>query len=69
MLDIIDLLGWDEELCRACDIPLAILPETVPSDAHFGDVDPRLLGGDPGPGIPIMAVLADQQSGMFGQAC
>ena len=65
----LDELAWDAELCRACDIPPEILPEAVPSDAHFGDVDPRLLGGDAGPGIPITAVLADQQSGMFGQAC
>jgi glycerol kinase len=65
----LDTLAWDTELCAACDIPLEILPEAVPSDAHFGEVDPRLLGGDAGPGIPITAVLADQQSGMFGQAC
>jgi glycerol kinase len=65
----LDELAWDAELCRACDIPLEILPDAVASDAHFGDVDPRLLGGDAGPAIPVTAVLADQQSGMFGQAC
>ena len=37
--------------------------------ADFGEVDPRLLGGDPGPGIPVTAILADQQAGLFGQAC
>ena len=62
-------LAWDAELCAACGIPQEILPEAVPSDALFGEVDPRLLGGDAGPGIPVTAVLADQQSGMFGQAC
>ena len=65
----LDELAWDDELCRACDIPREILPDAVASDAHFGDVDPRLLGGDAGPPIPVTAVLADQQSGMFGQAC
>ena len=65
----LDSLSWDADLCRECDIPVEILPDAVPSDAHFGDVDPKLLGGDAGPGIPVMAVLADQQSGMFGQAC
>jgi len=62
-------LGWDAALLAACDIPAEILPPAVASDAHFGDVDPRLLGGDPGPGIPVTGILADQQAGLFGQAC
>ena len=62
-------LGWDAELAAACDIPLELLPPAVASDAHFGEVDPRLFGGEPGPGIPVTAILADQQAGMFGQAC
>jgi glycerol kinase len=61
-------LTWDAELCATCDIPVELLPAAVPSDAHFGDVDPGLLGGD-GPPIPVHAILADQQAGMYGQAC
>lgn len=62
-------LDWDTTLLAACGIPRELLPEAVASDSHFGEVDPRLLGGDPGPGIPITGILADQQSGLFGQAC
>ncbi len=62
-------LGWDATLCDACDIPAEILPALGPSDSLFGEVDPRLLGGDAGPGIPVTGILADQQAGLFGQAC
>lgn len=65
-------LSWDADLLARCGVPAEILPEALASDAHFGEVDPRLLGGPgtpAGPGIPVTAVLADQQSGMFGQAC
>ena len=46
-------LGWDAALLAACGIPAEILPPAVASDSHFGEVDPRLLGGDAGPGIPV----------------
>jgi glycerol kinase len=62
-------LDWDARLLSACDVPREILPAAVPSDSHFGEVDPRLLGGDAGPGIPVTGILADQQAGLFGQAC
>jgi glycerol kinase len=62
-------LGWDATLCEACDIPAELLPAPVASDSHFGEVDPRLFGGDAGPPIPVTAILADQQAGLFGQAC
>lgn len=61
----LDQLAWDEELCAMLDIPVAVLPSVESSDAHFGVVDDSL----PGAGAPIRAVLADQQAGMFGQAC
>lgn len=61
----LERLAWDEELCAMLGIPLGIFPSVESSDAHFGVVDASL----PGAGAPIRAVLADQQAGMFGQAC
>jgi glycerol kinase len=62
-------LGWDTTLLAACGIPAEVLPPAVASDSNFGEVDPRLFGGDAGPGIPVTGILADQQAGLFGQAC
>ena len=56
---------WDAELCALLDIPVALLPDATPSDADFGVTDPGLFGA----AVPIRAVMADQQAGMFGQAC
>lgn len=58
-------LSWDEDLCDRLGIPVALLPEALPSDAEFGIVSTAILPGD----VPIRAVLADQQASMFGQAC
>jgi glycerol kinase len=62
-------LDWDEHLSEACGIPMELLAPALPSDAHFGDAQPSVLGGGSGADIPITAILADQQAGMFGQAC
>ena len=37
-------LAWDEQLCARAGVPLALLPEAVPSDAAFGDADPTVFG-------------------------
>lgn len=65
----LDRLAWDEEICAACGIPLALLAPARPSSSDFGEMSPAELQL-PGSGVvPITAVMADQQSGMFGQAC
>jgi len=61
----IHTLKWDSELLGMLDIPEVIFPKILDSDGDFGNVDRTILDAD----IPIRAVLADQQSGMFGQAC
>ena len=58
-------LDWDAELCALLDVPVSLLPEARPSDDHFGVVDASILPGQ----VPILAVLADQQASMYGQAC
>ncbi|MCW2522992.1 MAG: glycerol kinase, partial [Frankiales bacterium] len=54
---------WHPELLELFEIPAAVLPEIVPSlDAHG-------LARTVVPGAPITALLGDQQSALFGQAC
>lgn len=61
--------AWDEEFCAILDIPTSLLPEIVPSAGWFGDVAPGVIPGAEGHTIPILAVLGDQQAGLFGEAC
>lgn len=61
----IHTLQWDAELLGKLDIPTSIFPEVIDSDGDFGFVDRSILDHQ----IPIRAILADQQSGLFGQAC
>lgn len=54
---------WDDELLNIFDIPKAILPKVLPSNAHFGDCD--IFGKS----IPIHGILGDQQAALMGQNC
>lgn len=56
-------LQWDEKMLEALQIPKAMLPEVKDSASHFGVYDSSQ--GD----IPITAMIGDQQSALFGQAC
>ena len=56
---------WDEELLQLFTIPASLLPQVLPSSAHFGDAKADLLGQS----IAIGGVAGDQQSALFGQAC
>ncbi len=61
----LESLTWDAELCATLGIPLEIFPEAVASDSDFGLSSATVLGAE----VPVRAVLADQQAGLFGQAC
>ena len=65
MLFDIRELAWDETILERLDIPLSILPETLPSQGAFG----VWQGAPGGPEIPILGVAGDQQAATFGQAC
>ena len=67
----LDTLDWETDLCARAGVPRSLLPEAVPSDAAFGETDPAVFGdlADGVRGVPVTAVLGDQQAGMFGQAC
>lgn len=58
-------LKWDRELCDLFQVPMSMLPEIKPCNAHFGDIDKRYLGR----AIPITGVAGDQQASLIGQAC
>ncbi|MEO6015711.1 MAG: glycerol kinase GlpK [Polaromonas sp.] len=56
---------WDTELLELLGIPPSLMPQVLPSSAHYGAVRADLLGH----AIPIGGVAGDQQSALFGQAC
>ena len=60
---------WHQGLCESYGIPLALLPEVRPSNSHFGFVDASVFERGSEASVPIMAILADQQAGLYGQAC
>jgi glycerol kinase len=60
-------LKWDNALLKACNIPRAILPVVKNSGAIFGRTQNNPAGLPSG--IPIAAVLGDQQAALYGQGC
>ena len=56
---------WDAELLDLMGIPASLMPQVMPSSAHYGKVLSELLGN----AIVIGGVAGDQQSALFGQAC
>jgi glycerol kinase len=58
---------WDPELANYFEIPMKLLPRIMPS------IDPKAYGvvscGSSLDGVPIGAVLGDQQAALFGQLC
>jgi glycerol kinase len=62
----IDRLAWDEELLSLFGLNPAVMPEVRPSSSvHTVTVGERALPG----GVPIAALVGDQQAALFGQAC
>lgn len=56
-------LDWDDELLAVFDIPRGILPTIRPSSGVLG------TAVEPLNNVPIGAIIGDQQSATFGQAC
>ena len=63
MLYNIHTLCWDEEICRALNIPAVMLPEVRGSSEIYGTCN---LGGV---AVPIAGAAGDQQAALFGQTC
>ena len=63
----IKTLKWDEELLEILDIPKEILPKAQASGSIFGMTHEGIAGLSSG--IPIAAVMGDQQAALYGQGC
>ncbi|WP_125152320.1 glycerol kinase GlpK [Clostridium rectalis] len=63
MLFNINTLQWDEELLSYFDIPIAMMPEVMPSSHLFGHSDKVLFGKE----IAVSGIAGDQQAALFGQ--
>jgi glycerol kinase len=61
-------LSWDPELCERFGVPMAVLPEIVPSIGELAETAPGSLGDVPA-GISVTGVLGDQQASLFAQGC
>ena len=61
MLMDLETLQWDDDLLACMRVPRAVLPEIRPSMSDFG------VTGEPVAGIPLTAVIGDQQASLFGQ--
>lgn len=65
---------WDRDLLKILDIPAAILPRVQNPGSVFGHTrgqknSGRQSGSGLPSGIPITAVLGDQQAALYGQGC
>ncbi len=54
---------WDSDLLMEIGVPTHMLPEIVASVGHIGSCVGSLSG------VPLTAVLGDQQAALFGQVC
>ena len=57
---------WDEELLGILGIPASLLPEIRDNDSGFAQTSGLDFLPD---GIPVAALIGDQQSALFGQTC
>lgn len=55
--------AWDADLCLEIGIPAAMLPRIVDSIGMIGECVGPLEG------VPLAAILGDQQAALFGQVC
>ncbi|MDH3731628.1 MAG: glycerol kinase GlpK [Acidimicrobiia bacterium] len=62
MLMGLSSLSWEPELCDAFGVPIRALPSIVPSSGSLGECRGVLEG------VPLAAILGDQQAALFGQA-
>jgi glycerol kinase len=65
MLFNINELKWDDQIIKALDIPMSMLPEVKPSSCIYGYTDAVLFGQ----AIPLAGDAGDQHAALFGQTC
>ena len=59
----LDTLDWSDELLGAMGVPRSMMAEVLPSIGRVGTGTGVLEG------VPISAILGDQQAALFGQTC
>jgi len=65
MLMDLHRLQWQKEILSELQIPAGMLPDIHPSSYHYGDAAaPEIIAG-----VPIAALLGDQQAALTGQTC
>ncbi len=69
MIFDVDKLCWDEYLCEKLGIPMAMLPEPMPSSKVYGTVAKSVMGIEDLAGVPISGAIGDQPAALFGQGC
>ena len=69
MIFDVDKLCWDKYLCEKIGIPMAMLPEAVPSSKVYGTVAKSVIGIEDLAGVPISGAIGDQPAALFGQGC
>ncbi|MDR3373107.1 MAG: FGGY family carbohydrate kinase [Ancalomicrobiaceae bacterium] len=57
-------LSWDADLCRLFGVPIACLPEALPSDSRFGETAAGVTTLPAG--IPIHAMMGDSHAALYG---
>lgn len=62
-------LCWDDELLNILDIPSAILPKVLDSNAIFGYATGLCEIDEDFKEVPIASIIGDQQASLFGQCC
>jgi glycerol kinase len=65
-------LAWSPELCGLFGVPPHSLPEVRPSAGRYGTAVLPDIGQEAAAaldGVPVSAILGDQQAALFGQAC
>ena len=62
---------WCEQLVSEFNIPMAMLPNIVPSASVIGSItEANSVGGISSmAGVVISGILGDQQAALFGQTC
>ncbi len=56
--------AWDQELLDLFGVPVSVLPDVVPSSHIVGAIQNGPLSG-----VPVAALVGDQQAALFGQRC
>jgi glycerol kinase len=62
LLDLVTT-SWDSDLCEMIGVPVHMLPEIVDSVGEIAHCAGPLAG------VPLTAMLGDQQAALFGQTC